>query len=338
MTIFQILFVLSALGCYVVVLSDQVLIATAGYALQDYLCSEPLESNTTVMLDDGEHRVSSGPPCNIPDGDSITITGSSMINTTVRCEEEGTVFAFISAQKLTIERITFINCGIKLVSIENILITECKFQSSSNAAIFSESNNKSSITMAYSSFINNGNGGAVYLRLSNGDVSITNCTFHSNSYNNSGGAMSLSISTGSVSITKTTANSGYGGGAVSLSILTGDISINNCTFQKNSASYDDGGGGGGVFLKLSTGEVSITNSTFQNNWVNYGDNDGDSGGGIYLRLSTGGLASLTALFKATGVQKVVVVWLSMTQKAMLASQTAHFRITMLLMGLLVVAE
>ena len=126
--------VLSVLGSYVVVISDEVnLTATIppGYALQDYLCSGALKSNTTVVLDDGEYRISSGTPCNISNGSSITITGSSMKNTTVRCEGEGRVLRFSSVQKLTLERMTFISCDTQLVSIENAVITNCTFQGSS---------------------------------------------------------------------------------------------------------------------------------------------------------------------------------------------------------------
>ena len=88
-----------------------------------------------VVLDEGEHRISSGPPCTISNGDNITITGSSMQNTAVHCEGEGTVLAFRSAQMLTMERITFINCDIR---IENTLIVECTFQRSSITANYSD--------------------------------------------------------------------------------------------------------------------------------------------------------------------------------------------------------
>ena len=98
----QTILVLSVLGNYVLVMSDEVkLTATIppGYALQDYLCSGPLKSNTTVVLDDGEHRISSGPPCDILNGSSIMIKASLMKNTTVRCEGEGRVLRFSSIQK-----------------------------------------------------------------------------------------------------------------------------------------------------------------------------------------------------------------------------------------------
>ena len=204
-----------------------------GYALQEHLCSGQLELNTNLVLSDGEHRISSGPPCHVSTRGNISIVGSSMKNTTVHCEGEGTVFEFISAQTLSTERITFINCGIHLISIENILIMECTFQDRSNTAIFAESvNNRSSIKIEYCLFINNIGyyGGGVWLNLSTGNVSISHCTFQNNG----------------------------GGGGVSLRESTGDVSISHCTFQNN-------GGGGGVSLQISTGDVSISHCTFQNN-------------------------------------------------------------------------
>ena len=286
----QLLFVLSALGSYVVVMSDQVnLTATIppGYALQDYLCSGPLKSSTTLVLSDGEHRISSGPPCNISNGGNITIAGSAMKNTTVLCEGEGRVFEFISAQMMSTERITFINCGMRLTSIENILITDCTFQNSSNTAIYSHSPNHTSITIADCLFTNNNgdDGGAVWLCLSNSDVSIENCTFQNNSATSKGGGVRFYDSNGNVSITNCTLQNNsatYGGGGVWLDLSTGDVSITDCTFQNNSATDggNGGGGGGGMSVYVSTGDVSITNCTFQYNSATNGH-----GGGVLLRLS-----------------------------------------------------
>eukprot|EP00731_Ephydatia_muelleri_P009200 Em0004g1538a len=334
MMMVQLLFVLSVLGSYVVVMSDPVnLTATIppGYALQDYLCSGPLESNTTLVLGDGEHRISSGPPCNISNGGNIAITGSAMNNTTIHCEGEGRVFVFISAQTLSAERITFINCGIRFISIENILITECTFQNSSNTAIYSHSLNHTSITIADCLFVdNNGDdGGAVFLELLTGDVRISNCTFQNNSARYGGGGVRFYGSTGNVSITNCTFqyNSATynGGGGVLLDLSTGDVSITNCTFQNNSVLYGGGdGGGGGVSLYLSTGDVSITNCTFQsnratngggvsfsdsnghvnitnctfqNNSASYGGGDG-GGGGVSLYLSTGDVSITNCTFQS----------------------------------------
>ena len=295
----QMLFVLSVL-CVVVIISDQVnLTATIppGYALQDYICSGPIMSNdTTVVLEDGEYRISSGPLCNISNEGNIAITGSS--NTTVRCEGEGTVFAFISSKKLTMERITFINCGIHLVSIENILITNCIFEDSSNTAIFSESsNNTVSIRIAYCLFIANG-GGAVWLTLSTGDVSIKECTFQNNSASNGvGGAVLLYGSTGDVSITNCTFQNNSAtlcGGGVCLYQSTGDVSITNCTFQNNSVTY--GGGGGGVMFYESRGNVSITHCTFQNNSATTSIGN-VVGGGVCFLISASNIRITNSIFQ-----------------------------------------
>ena len=249
-----------------------------GYALQEHLCSGQLELNTNLVLSDGEHRISSGPPCHVSTRSNISIVGSSMKNTTVHCEGEGRVFEFISAQTLSTERITFINCGIHLISIENILITDCTFQDKSNTTIFAESvNNRSSIKIEYCLFINNNGyyGGGVWLNLSTGNVSISNCTFQNNTAT-FGGGVRLLLLTGNVSISHCTFqnNTATYGDGVSLQLLTGNVSISHCTFQNN-------GGGGGVSLQESTGDVSISHCTFQNNNVTY------RGGGVSLQKSTG---------------------------------------------------
>ena len=264
----QMVLVLSVLGSYVVIMSDVVnLTATIppGYALQDYLCSGPLKSNTTVVLDDGEHRISLGPPCIISDEGSITITGSSMKNTTVRCEGEGRVLRFSSVQKLTLERMTFISCLIQLLSIENTVITYCTFQDAYGGAVMLDGST-GDVSITNCTFQNNSatlDGGAVMLGGSIGDVSIQNCIFQNNSVVYGGGAVMLGGSTGNVSITYCTFqnNSATVGGAVMFDGSTGDVSIAYCTFQNNSASY----GGGAVMLGGSTGNVSITYCTFQNN-------------------------------------------------------------------------
>eukprot|EP00731_Ephydatia_muelleri_P033787 Em0038g6a len=264
MMMHQMLFVLFVLRSYVVTAT-----IAPGYALQEHLCSGQLELNTNLVLSDGEHRISSGPPCHVSTRGNISIVGSSMKNTTVHCEGEGRVFEFISAQTLSTERITFINCGIHLISIENILITDCTFQDKSNTKIFAESvNNRSSIKIEYCLFINN-NGGGVWLDLSTGDVSISHCTFQNNTAANDGGGVALWVSTGDVSIShctfqNNTATTGSGGGVLFFD-STGDVSISHCTFQNNIATT-----GGGVERELFStvsrgGDIGITNCTFRNN-------------------------------------------------------------------------
>ena len=290
--------VLSVLGSYVVVMSDEVsLTATIppGYALQDYLCSGPFKSNTTVVLDDGEHRISSGPLCNISSDGNITITGSS--NTTVRCEGDGRVLRFSSVQKLSLEKMTFISCLIELASIENTVITNCTFQDALGGAVRLYGST-GDVSITYCTFQNNsatdGGGSAVMLDGSTGNVSITYCTFQNNSAADGGSAMWLTESTRDVSITYCTfqnnsATSGHGG-AVVLYGSTGDVSITYCTFQNNSATS---GHGGAVKLDGSTGDVSITYCTFQNNSAY-----GGSGGAVVLYGSTGDVGITYCTFQS----------------------------------------
>ena len=306
--------VLSVLGSYEVVMSDEVnLTATIppGYALQDYLCNGPLKSNTTVVLDDGEHRISSEPPCNISNEGNITITGSS--NTTVRCEGEGRMLRFSSVQKLTLEKMTFISCGIELVSIKNTVIAYCTFQN--NSAIYGGGvmlgGSTGDVSITHCTFQDNsatfpGGGGAVRLYGSTGNVSITYCTFQNNSAykGGGGGAVSLDRSTGSVSITYCTFQNNSAidyGGAVWLYRSTGNVSITYCTFQNNNAAYL---GGGAVRLLESTGDVSIAYCTFQNNSaIPYG-------GAVMLFVSTGSVSITFCTFQNNSATYGGAVWLS----------------------------
>ena len=320
MMMIQMVLILSVLGSYVVVMSDEVnLTATIppGYALQDYLCSGPLKSHTTVVLDDGEHRISSGPPCaNLIEG-YIVITAKGAA---VRCEGEGRVFRFNSTHKLTMERITFINCGIHIVSTETAVITNCIFKSSFKVAVLSDSSNNICITscvfqsnsgggvkldgstgnisIRYCTFQNNSAtfGGAVWARDPTGNVSFTNCTFLNNSATYDGGAVWLYGTIGYVGITDCTFQnnsaaitlaypdrftSSKGGGAVWVRGSTCNFDITNCIFQNNRAAI---GSGGCVWLDESNGDVGITNSIFENNSAMYGD-----GGALMLDGSTGNI-------------------------------------------------
>ena len=316
MMIIDLFIALSLLGSYVT-RSDQVnttVTIPPGSALQDYLCSGPLQSNMTYVLEGGEHRIASQPTCNITTEGSVTMTGSldSTKRTVVRCESKtSAVFANFSVQMLTMERITFINCGIQLFSIESTLIVNCTFQDSTSGAMSTLIDTLYGAVMFYGStgdvritgctFQNNsaggyggGGGGAVILFGSTGNVSITGCIFQNNSAGGyDGGAVSLNGSTGDVSITGCTFQSnsaGYRGGAVILGGSIGNVSITDCTFQSNSAGVCVGGGGA-VMLYGSTGDVSITGCTFQNNSAV------DDGGAVMLDGSTGDVSITGCTFQ-----------------------------------------
>ena len=264
-----------------------------GSALQDYLCSGPLQSDITIVLEDGEHRISSEPSCNIANNGSITITENldSAKRTIVRCESKMRVLAFVSVQTLIMERITFINCGIQLVSIGNTLIVNCTFQNSTSGAIsnvfsdtlFGAAMFYGDVSITGSTFQSNSadsfGGGAVTLDGQRGNVIITDCIFHNNSAGDGGGgAVTFHALTGDVRITGSTFqnnNASYNGGAVMLDESTGKVSITDCIFQNNNA----GGSGGAVHFSALKSNVSITDCTFQKNHA------GEHGGGVHaLRM------------------------------------------------------
>ena len=257
----QMLLVLSILGSFMVGMSDRVnlsaTIPPGRYAIQDYLCNGLLKSNMTIELGDGEHRISSGPLCNIFNESNITITGSSTKTTTVRCEgDDGIIFD--SVQNFTIQKITFINCGQKLQSAKTFLFTDCTIQNNTKGAISlisSENTNIANCIFEDNSATDGYGGGAVWLSGSIVNVSITNCTFQNNNASN--------------------------GGAVAVNGSTVDVSITNCTFQNNSATY-----GGAVWLDASTLNANMLNCIFQNN------GNANNGGALWLSGSTGN-ASIT---------------------------------------------
>ena len=260
---------ISILGSYIVSLTATI---PPDYALQDvdYLCNGSLKSNTTVVLDGGEHHIST--ICTISNIENVTIMGSSINSTTIRCEEGSlSGLQFVSVQQLTLERMTFISCGIILTNTENTLVTTCIFQNSIANYLF------------VSAMMLNGSTG--YLR-------ITNCTFQNNSaatYPGGGAVLLYGSTTGNVSITDCIFqnSSAYSGGAVYLDGETGNVRITNCIFQNNSATLS--AGGGAVYLDGSkTGNVSITNCIFQNNSATY-----PGGGAVYLDGSTAGNVSIT---------------------------------------------
>ena len=338
--------VLSVLGGYAAVMSDQVNLP-ATIPLQDYLCNRTLEFNTTVVLDDGEYLISSGPPCDISNKGNIAITGSLMKSAIIRCEGEGRIFRFSSVQRFNMERMTFINCGIHLGSIENTFLTNCTFQSSSMEAqsIYNNANiwitncafndgsrvyiymymwyGNCNLSILNCTFQNNCatveelEGGAVCLIASAINVNITNCTFQNNSAN-SGGAVKLEGLKGDVSITNCTFqnNSASSGGALHYSFHDkADISLTNCTFQKNSATY-----GGAVFTESleSKGDTSITNCTFQNN-------SAASGGAVGLEGLKGDVSITNCTFQNNSASSGGALHYSFDDKADISLTNCTFQ-------------
>ena len=300
-----------AVGSYVVVRSDVEANTTVtippGSALQDYLCSGPLQSNMTVVLEDGEHIISSESSCNIFNKGSVTITGSldSTKRTVVRCESKTRVaFASASVQMFTVERIAFINCGIQFASMENIFIANCSFQNITNGGIMPNTNTNSDTligaVMLYGSTgdvniigctFQNNSAGAVMLYGTSGNVCITDCTFQNNGADNDGEVMGSAVMLhdprDNVLITECTFrdNTAYAGGAIMLYGSTGNVIITDCTFQNNSARTV----GGVVALFGFTGNTIFKGCTFQ-------DNSAYSGGAVMSYISPGNVSITHCIF------------------------------------------
>ena len=303
--------VLSILGSYVVSLTATI---PPDYALQDvdYLCNGLLKSNTTVVLDGGEHRISTN--CTISIIDNVTIMGSSINSTTIHCEE-GSGLQFVSVQQLTLERVTFINCGIILTNAENTLIKTCIFQDSILGSAVTLDGPKGYVRITNCIFQNNSATfrGALWLDGSTSNVSIRNCTFQNNSAAFDGGAMYISVAD-LVIIDKSTFinNTAVRGAAVYASNLNDDNSIyqqGNLTLQEviveNNHCFCNEYPtvrGGAIYFSVLTVDIigdTITGSQFLSNSplgaitgeigflqlhgnVLFKDNIGENGGAISL--------------------------------------------------------
>lgn len=163
-------------------------------------------------------------------------------------------------------------------------VTGCKFEyntaTTGNSGALQFYSATSGTSVSDCSFSNNsavGSGGAIGAFVSNTvntlPISITNCTFNSNTAS-SGGAIQLSFSGTKVdstyivsgctftanTATASTASSTAGGGAVYMS--TGKLLMDNCTFTNNSTTVSSGGA---LLCYVSTTTGTISNCKFIGN-------------------------------------------------------------------------
>ena len=97
--------------CCTTVSWSEVLNISNGSELELFMC-HTLSSDTTLRLYPGGHFVLWFNFCNVSDLHNITITGVEHVNITCNISVRPNVgFGFISVTNLTIENITFINCG-----------------------------------------------------------------------------------------------------------------------------------------------------------------------------------------------------------------------------------
>ena len=216
-----------------------------GEGLQNYLCKGSLlQSNTTILLTPGEHRISSGPICSIFNVSNVSITGSSSEDTIVRCQGDG-VLGFVFANNVTIERIAFVGCGqTENLAIKDHLSVTLLFQFSLN------------ISIRHCRFENNNALYAVRIQ-SSGVVDIASCVFQNNTGpKEDGGAILLEDST-SITITDCT----FRGSRFSRYVINGlysdSVSVSACTFHDVVASE------GVIALHAVDNSTHITGCAFE---------------------------------------------------------------------------
>ena len=90
-----------------------------GPSLEEYLCNGTLNSNTTLELSTGDHRIPPGRLCRVSNLTNVGISGVAAERTTVQCHGDGG-FEFAAITNLTIQRVTFLGCGQTRDDIEGL--------------------------------------------------------------------------------------------------------------------------------------------------------------------------------------------------------------------------
>ena len=189
-------------------------------------------------------------------------------------------FVFSGITELHISSLAFISCGhndsaaVKILSVQNMNISNCTFQNNTNSLNLLNDNDKqggaiyvynSTLTLKGNTFQNNFAqvGGALY-SYTNNTLTLSENTFQNNSANRSGGTL-LVHTYNMLTLSKNTfySNSAdYAGGT--LYAFTNNILILSVnTFQNNSAHI------GGAILAHTNNTLTLSDNTFQNNSANH---------------------------------------------------------------------
>ena len=108
---FSVVAFIAVVFCCITLSCSEVINISNGSELELFMC-HTLSSDTTIRLYPGGHFVLQFNFCNVSDLHNITITGVEHVNITCNTSVRPNVgFGFISVTNLTIENITFINCG-----------------------------------------------------------------------------------------------------------------------------------------------------------------------------------------------------------------------------------
>ena len=273
-----------------VVLGETVYIpAGSASFLGTYLCNGYLTSGTTLILGSGTHIIPTGPACYLTDLSNVAITTSS--NATVQCTGER-MFHFHGMQNLTIENVTFTECGqLVTMRVQSRMVTT----SSVVLSLDSSSVSMRGVTMTrfkgfavvgykLSNFVMsdvkisgcaNNNCSGVYLESALDTVTFERCEFsnllfdtsYSDGYVYNYFGPGITVFGLHARVHNSVFASNQGGSAVSS--YRSYVDVLNSTFTRNIATW------GGAIQSSNSFHINISSCTFRDNYAE------QSGGAIY---------------------------------------------------------
>ena len=241
------------------------------------------DENTNVTLDKdvtfiGEHQnqtILNGTDTNrlfvIENGANVSLINLTLANGYI---DESMGAAVFNLGNLTVTGCTFTanmaEYGSAIFNANTLYVDNSIFNGNLGLSISSIFNDAdATVQVRNSVFTANGVDGDAGAIGNNGDLTLTGCTFTSNSASSAGAVMN----TGTMNITGCTFTGNNATNEVGGAILnTGLLNINDSTFTGNTAD-DDGEAGGAIFNEGGT--INIKNSTFTSNTADL------SGGAIY---------------------------------------------------------
>jgi len=241
------------------------------------------DENTNITLDKdvtfiGEHQnqtILNGTDTNrlfvIENGATVSLINMTLANSYI---DESMGAAVFNLGNLTVSGCTFTanmaEYGSAIFNANTLYVDNSIFNGNLGLSISSIFNDADATAQVRNSvFTANGVDGDAGAIGNNGDLTLTGCTFTSNSASSAGAVMN----TGTMNITGCTFTGNNATNEVGGAILnTGLLNINDSTFTGNTAD-DDGEAGGAIFNEGGT--INIKNSTFTSNTADL------SGGAIY---------------------------------------------------------
>lgn len=241
------------------------------------------DENTNITLDKdvtfiGEHQnqtILNGTDTNrlfvIENGANVSLINLTLANGYI---DESMGAAVFNLGNLTVTGCTFTanmaEYGSAIFNANTLYVDNSIFNGNLGLSISSIFNDADATAQVRNSvFTANGVDGDAGAIGNNGDLTLTGCTFTSNSASSAGAVMN----TGTMNITGCTFTGNNATNEVGGAILnTGLLNINDSTFTGNTAD-DDGEAGGAIFNEGGT--INIKNSTFTSNTTDL------SGGAIY---------------------------------------------------------